>query len=81
MVNSGSKHQEGHELLETIIALTGLPKDLAKQELARILENSGRDFSALTLDDIRVAMAEYLESFQTDAFEAEDSSVISGSSQ
>lgn len=80
MVKSGSEHQEGHELLETVILLTGLPQELAKQELSRILEKTGRDFSTLTLDDLRQAMAEYLESFQLDDFEAEDSSLISGNS-
>lgn len=51
----------GTELLETFILMTGLPEDLARTEVARMLKKAGCDPESLTLDGLRQAMMLYLE--------------------
>ncbi len=51
----------GQELLTEVIQLTGLPPSLVQDELAGILEASGKSSKDLTLDELRIALAGYLE--------------------
>lgn len=56
--------QKGHELIQTLVSLTGLPESLASQEMEQILEMSGHAPAArtdLTLDELRQAILTYLE--------------------
>lgn len=55
------KSIQGNELFKEVAALSGLPKDEAALELARKLEEVGSNPKEATLDDIRTAMAAYLE--------------------
>ena len=54
----------GRELLEKVAELTGLPEDLAQEELGQIIESAGHSEGTLTLDQLREAMIAYLESLQ-----------------
>ncbi len=61
-----SKTQEGDALVETIIAHTGLPKELITRELISVLKRHGVDSRNVTLAQLRQAMAEYLANVQSD---------------
>lgn len=52
----------GEELLQSVIALTGLPKELISQELKDIVAKAGYESTNLTLDQLRHVMLSYLES-------------------
>lgn len=59
----------GERLLQKMIALTGLPEDLIRSELDHILakaERNGHRRETLTLEELRMAMMEYLESLHLD---------------
>jgi hypothetical protein len=64
--NAFQVEQEGQELIETVVSLTGLPAPLMQKELQTILETAGQNTSDLTLDDLRAAMLTYLESLQAE---------------
>jgi len=66
MVASGDDEKAGFELLQTLVAATGLPPDLIEKELQRILRGSGHSGENLTLEQLRVAMAAYLDSIRAD---------------
>ncbi len=51
----------GEELISSLISATGLPEPLIEQELQTILQSSGHSSADLTLDELRQAMAAYLE--------------------
>jgi hypothetical protein len=51
----------GEELIQQVVTLSGLPEDLAHEELDQILKLSGKPSAGLTLDDLRTAMLSYLE--------------------
>ena len=50
----------GNELFTEVADLTGLPKNLISEELVSILEQVGTTPHAVTLEDLRKAMATYL---------------------
>ena len=50
----------GNRLFDEVTDLTGLPKNLISEELVSILEGAGTDPHAVTLEDLRKAMAMYL---------------------
>jgi len=52
----------GDELFETVVELTGLPQDAVTHELSQILDNQGCSSENLTLEDLRSALVDYLES-------------------
>lgn len=54
----------GHELIDTVVSLTGLPEGLVQEELGQIIQNAGHSTSTVTLDQLREAMLAYLESVQ-----------------
>ena len=60
----------GNELFKEVTDLTGLPKSLISEELVSILGQVGSNPHAVTLEDLRKAMATYLmeviESLETD---------------
>ncbi len=56
-----SKLIQGNELFNEIAELSGLPVEKVTSELARKLTEIGSDPAAATLDDIRTAMAAYLQ--------------------
>jgi len=58
---------DGQELIQTVVSLTGLPEDWIRNELVQILENTGQtSHDDVTLDQLREAMAAYLEGMQAD---------------
>jgi hypothetical protein len=50
----------GNQLFTEVADLTGLPKQLISEELVSILGKVGTDPHAVTLEDLRMAMAAYL---------------------
>lgn len=57
----------GDELIDTLVTLTGLPKEQLCQELDQILERSGIPSGEhLTLEGLRFAMLTYLEELSSD---------------
>ncbi len=49
-----------NELFKKVTDATGLPSDLITKELNQIVNNKGIQSDDLTLDELRVVMAEYL---------------------
>jgi hypothetical protein len=54
----------GQELIQQVISLTGLPEPLINQEITEILELSGTQSSTLTMDQLRLALLDYLEALK-----------------
>ena len=63
------KELGGQELIEQLVALSGLPRIGVEAELRRILEKSGHDPKKLTMDQLRTAMMEYLCTIEGDLFQ------------
>lgn len=72
---------DGPKLLKTVVSLTGLPEEMVYEELDQILklkEPSGEQegpqgrplYEDLTLEGLRAAMLEYLETIQADLGES-----------
>jgi len=59
------EHQEGEELLKSIIELTGVPAQQMQGVVQDILSQTGQTVDALTLDQLRAAMLAYLETLHT----------------
>lgn len=64
-VSKDYQGQNGAELIETLVQLTGLPETLVKDELGKVLSDSGHTADSLTLDDLRMVMMAYLNSVNT----------------
>ncbi len=62
---------DGRELIAQVVTATGLPENLAHQELSDILRLSGKDSEELTLEHLREAMLHYLQAL--DSAQAADS--------
>ena len=60
---TGNASGSGIELFEAVVEESGLPSELATQELSEILGASGVSAESLTLDELRAAMLTYLEAF------------------
>lgn len=58
---SGSSEQSGAELISTLVSLTGLPESWVRTELDGILAQAGCSRETLTMDQLRVALAGFLE--------------------
>lgn len=54
----------GHELIEKIAEISGLPTSWMREELNQILDEFGQKSDGLTLDQLRQVMVAYLESIQ-----------------
>lgn len=52
--------KRGRELLNQVIALTGIPSKTIHQELKAILDRKNIDINELTLEQLRGAVATYL---------------------
>ncbi|MFL5815635.1 MAG: hypothetical protein ACJ763_18840 [Bdellovibrionia bacterium] len=70
-VNNGEQLEatnlEGENLIQTLVALTGLPEGMANAEMNQILELSGHEpekRSDITLDELRAALIAYLEALE-----------------
>lgn len=55
---------QGDDLLQTVIGLTGLPREMIYNELEGILANAGKTPKSMTMDDLRAALVTYLHSMQ-----------------
>jgi len=64
-MSQGMEHQEGEELLKSIIELTGVPAQQMQGVVQDILSQTGQTVDALTLDQLRAAMLAYLETLHT----------------
>ena len=51
----------GEALIKTVIDSTGLPSDTMAEELNRLIAKAGLQKDALTLDDMRAILADYLQ--------------------
>lgn len=70
-VNDGEQ-LEGENLIQTLVALTGLPEGMANAEMNQILELSGHEpekRSDITLDELRAALIAYLEALEPTCLE------------
>lgn len=56
----------GENLIKSVIHLTELPQDLIEKELLLILQSKGISPENLTMTELRAALLEYLENFNTD---------------
>lgn len=72
--NESKKAMEpgGPELIETVVSLTGLPEPLMHLELERILGGAGHNKQDVTLDQLRQALAIYLEMTMKDELADEE---------
>jgi hypothetical protein len=66
----------GNELFKEVTDLTGLPKSLISEELVQILGQVGTTPHAVTLEDLRKAMATYLMEVIGSLDEVESSSPL-----
>lgn len=51
----------GEDLIGQIAIATGLPTELIRGELARLLESAGLRSDSATLEDVRAVLAEYVQ--------------------
>jgi hypothetical protein len=63
----------GAQLISTLVTLTGLPESWVRTELDGILAQAGCTRESLTMDELRVVLAGFLDSMQEDL--AEDTPV------
>lgn len=52
---------EGHKLIEKLALLTGLPSEAISRELVGLVESYGIRPEALTMNDVRNILADYLQ--------------------
>jgi hypothetical protein len=51
----------GDALIQTVVTLTELPEGIVQREVNEMIQLSGHETESLTLDQLRVAMLNYLE--------------------
>lgn len=51
----------GESLLKQLISQTGLPTEGVENELDRLIEKAGLQKENITLDDLRLVLADYLQ--------------------
>lgn len=51
----------GNELLNEVTEATGLPEDLIGDELSRLIRQAELDPQSITLDQLRIILASYLQ--------------------
>jgi hypothetical protein len=72
MSSTHNTNLDGEKLIETLVTLTGLPENLAHQELDQILDMSGHSSESrttLTMDELRAALLTYLEALAPDSLD------------
>lgn len=52
----------GHELINTVVAATGLPEDFARNELYSLLAQKNLSPESLSLEELREVLADLLQS-------------------
>ena len=57
----------GTALVKDLISATGLPEEDLQRELTRLLSGAGLKKEELTLDELRILLAEYLQEVLIDA--------------
>lgn len=62
---------DGTALLETIISASGLPKSALERELARLLIDAQIQSDAVTIEQLRVVLENYLRDVLVEAKEAQ----------
>ncbi|MES2963732.1 MAG: hypothetical protein V4760_07555 [Bdellovibrionota bacterium] len=62
----------GNALIGELTEATGLPKELVDSELGRLIDASGKIRDDVTLDDLRVILAEYVQDVLLAAKEAHE---------
>ncbi|MCC7442812.1 MAG: hypothetical protein IT285_14350 [Bdellovibrionales bacterium] len=65
-MDASNKDRSGEELLSTIVELTGLEEGAVRQELGNILDGAGQPQADVTLEQLRAALLQYLESLNED---------------
>jgi hypothetical protein len=65
----------GQELIQTVVNLTGLPELMIRCELDQILEHGGQSPKDLTLDQLRQALAAYLEEMKAE-FQVDENTTV-----
>lgn len=60
----------GTALIEELSVASGLPDDLIGEELSRIIAGAGKSTADVTLDELRVLLASYLQDVLADAKDA-----------
>lgn len=63
------KAPDGPELLDMVISLTGLPEMAVQKELEHIFHQTGQSLADLTLEQLREALAAYLEAIHSEILE------------
>ncbi len=58
---------EGHNLINKLSVLTGLPEDAVNKELVGLVESYGIRPEELTMSDVRNILADYLQDVLLDA--------------
>ena len=61
----------GEALLTEVTSATGLPEKLVTDELTRLVQNAGLSTDAVTLDDLREILADYLQDVMLELAEAQ----------
>ncbi|HVK60866.1 MAG TPA: hypothetical protein VM432_04915 [Bdellovibrionales bacterium] len=61
----------GEALLDEVTSATGLPEKLVADELTRLVKNAGLSKDAVTLDDLREMLADYLQDVMLELAEAQ----------
>jgi hypothetical protein len=54
-------YQVGEKLLADVASATGLPEDLVTVELNRLVAKAGKKPEDMTLEDLRLILAEYVQ--------------------
>ena len=57
----------GEDLITQIAIATGLPQELVKGELARLIEAAGLRSDKASLEDVRAVLAEFVQDVLVDA--------------
>lgn len=62
----------GLDLIHSLIHATGLPEETLTQELENLIRSSGKEVENITIDDIRMLLADYLQDVLLEAQEEFD---------
>lgn len=52
---------KGQELIQILVELSGLPENLAKNEVEKLAAQRNKSIDSLTLDDLRIILSNYLQ--------------------
>lgn len=70
----------GKTLINEIASNTGLPEDIMKNELGRLIEGAGLDSNIVSLDDLRRVLADYAQEVLLSAKQAADEAMLQAAS-